>query len=45
MMAGALDGRAVEAVQLSHQDVTGVGYGICYFRPGEKDPGREFLKT
>ena len=45
MMAGALNGRAVEAVKLSHQDVTGVGYGICYFRPGDPDPSREFLKA
>lgn len=32
MMAGALDGLEVEAEQLSHQDVTGVGYGICTYR-------------
>ena len=39
MMAGALDGTAVEARQLSHEDVTGVGYGICIFRPGKKADG------
>jgi AmmeMemoRadiSam system protein A len=33
IMAGALDGMPVEARQLSHEDVTGVGYGICTFRP------------
>ena len=44
IMAGALDGRAVEARQLSHQDVTGVGYGICIFHPGEADEGRHFLE-
>ncbi len=43
MMAGALDGQAVEAEKLSHQDVTGVGYGICAFRPLGPDPGRLFL--
>ncbi len=43
IMAGALDGRAVTAQALSHQDVTGVGYGICAFRPGKEDPQRRFL--
>jgi len=43
IMAGALDGQAVEAVQLSHQDVTGVGYGICIFRPSGEDAERKFL--
>ena len=43
IMAGALDGVAVEAAQLSHEDVTGVGYGICSFRPGERDDARCFL--
>ena len=38
MMAGAFDGLAVEARQLSHQDVTGVGYGICTFCPKGEDP-------
>ena len=35
IMAGALDGKSVKAEQLSHEDVTGVGYGICTFYPGE----------
>ena len=43
MMAGALDGQAVEARQLSHQDVTGVGYGICTFYPKGPDESRRFL--
>ena len=43
IMAGALDGTAVEAERFSHQDVTGVGYGICAFRPGGEDPRRRFL--
>ena len=43
IMAGALDGRAVEARKLSHQDVTGVGYGICTFHPGGEDESRRFL--
>ena len=33
IMAGALDGVQIEAKQLSHEDVTGVGYGICTFYP------------
>lgn len=44
MMAGALDGVSVEAQQLSHEDVTGVGYGVCIFRPGQADPSRRFLE-
>ena len=43
IMAGALDGRAVEATQYSHEDVTGVGYGICSFIPKDEDAGRHFL--
>ena len=43
IMAGALDGVSVTAERLSHEDVTGVGYGICAFRPGEPDEGRRFL--
>jgi len=55
IMAGALDGLDVEARQLSHEDVTGVGYGICTFhilnenaedgadRPAKKEE-RSFLK-
>ena len=34
IMAGALDGISVEAERLSHEDITGVGYGICAFHPG-----------
>ena len=44
IMAGALDGLAVEAKELSHEDVTSVGYGICTFRPGEADEDRKFLE-
>ena len=33
IMAGAFDGQQVRATRLSHQDVTGVGYGICTFYP------------
>ena len=44
IMAGALDGMSVKATQLSHQDVTGVGYGICTFYPTGPDESRCFLK-
>ncbi len=44
IMAGCLDGRAVVAKRLSYQGVTGVGYGVCLFEPGEDDPSRRFLE-
>ena len=37
IMAGAFDGTAVESKVYSHQDVTGVGYGIASFYPKESD--------
>lgn len=43
IMAGALDGVAVRPSRLSHQDVTGVGYGICTFYPEGPDDARRFL--
>ena len=43
IMAGVLDGLAVEARPLSHEDVTGVGYGICAFKPGAASEERKFL--
>ena len=33
IMAGAWDGKRVRATAFSHEDVTGVGYGICSFYP------------
>ena len=45
IMAGAFDGRKVTAEALSHQDVTGVGYGVCIFYPGDDDPDRHFLES
>ena len=44
MMAGALDGLSVETQVLSHEDVTGVGYGVCIFHPGAENPSRRFLE-
>ena len=43
IMAGAFDGMDVTAKKLSHEDVTGVGYGICTFCPGEANEKRRFL--
>ncbi len=43
IMAGALDGLSVKAEKLSHEDVTGVGYGICCFDPAGEDGERHFL--
>ena len=45
IMAGTFDGLNVKATVLSHQDVTGVGYGICTFYPDGADEGRHFLKA
>lgn len=45
IMAGALDGYDVQATKLSHQDVTGVGYGICTFMVGEPNDKRRFLDS
>ncbi|MCR5104699.1 MAG: AmmeMemoRadiSam system protein A [Eubacterium sp.] len=44
IMAGAFDGLNVDANVLSHQDVTGVGYGIVTFYPGTENENRCFLQ-
>ena len=44
IMAGALDGVEVKASVYSHEDVTGVGYGICSFYPGAPSEERKFLE-
>ncbi len=43
IMAGTLDGKAVRAEKLSHEDVTGVGYGVCTFLAGSDDKERMFM--
>ena len=43
IMAGMLDGVSVKSKQYSHQDVTGVGYGICDYYPIGKDNNRCYL--
>ena len=45
IMAGTLDGLDVKATVYSHEDVTGVGYGICSFYPLTENPGRRFLEN
>nr|MCR5451127.1 AmmeMemoRadiSam system protein A [Lachnospiraceae bacterium] len=42
IMAGAFDGINVKATALSHEDITGVGYGICTFYPEGDDENRHF---
>ena len=44
IMAGAFDGLNVKPTFLSHEDITGVGYGICTFYPEEKNKERCFLE-
>ncbi|MBQ6477397.1 MAG: AmmeMemoRadiSam system protein A [Bacilli bacterium] len=43
MMSGALDGVNVQSNFLSHEDITGVGYGVCIFRPLDKNTDRFYL--
>ncbi|NLF80232.1 MAG: AmmeMemoRadiSam system protein A [Clostridia bacterium] len=42
IMAGALDGRAVRSELLSYEGITGVGYAVAAFTPGEADESRRF---
>lgn len=42
IMAGALDGQNVTAKVYSHEDVTGVGYGIASFYPAGTDESRQY---
>jgi AmmeMemoRadiSam system protein A/AmmeMemoRadiSam system protein B len=43
ILAGALDGKAVDAELLSYEGTFGVGYGIASFIPKGEDPERRFL--
>lgn len=43
IMAGAFDRTAVQVTKLTHEDITGVGYGICIYHVTGKDPERDFL--
>lgn len=44
IMAGALDGLAVEPKLLSYEGVTGVGYGVAVFAVTGPDEGRRFAQ-
>ena len=44
IMSGVLDGLNVEVETLSHEDITGVGYGICTYTPKEENSLRRFRK-
>lgn len=44
ILAGAFDGTAVEAEQLSYEGPFGVGYGVCAYRPCGLDGTRNFLE-
>ena len=43
VLAGCLDGLAVEAKQLSYEGPFGVGYGVCTYLAGKPDEHRRFL--
>ncbi len=43
VMAGALDGRSVQASLLSYEGTFGVGYAVATFAPGGADVHRRFL--
>ena len=42
IMAGAFNGRNVEARYLSHEATFGVGYGVVTFKAGKEDINRDF---
>ena len=43
-MAGVFDKTNVESKEYSHEDITGVGYGICSFYPKDKNNDRNFYE-
>ena len=43
IMAGALDKLEVDSKEYSHEDITGVGYGICSYKPMSYNEERGFL--
>jgi AmmeMemoRadiSam system protein A/AmmeMemoRadiSam system protein B len=45
IMAGALDGTAVDSRLLSYEGTFGVGYGVASFLPVGPDPDRQFLSA
>lgn len=43
IMAGAFDNLNVQSKMFSHEDVTGVGYGICSYSPQEENDNRKIV--
>lgn len=43
IMAGVFDGISVQSKFYSHEDITGVGYGICSYYPEYLDNNRKYL--
>ena len=43
IMAGALDELEADIKEYSHEDITGVGYGICSYHRLRKNKNRDFL--
>ena len=43
IMAGALDRCSLDIRTLTHQDITGVGYGFCFYHVKGVDRDRDFL--
>lgn len=44
IMAGALDGQNIRCERMSYEGSFGVGYGICAYEVGGRDPERNFLE-
>lgn len=44
IMAGIFDKTDVDAKEYSHEDITGVGYGICSFYPQKENEERNFYE-
>ena len=42
IMAGVFDKQNVDSKEYSHEDITGVGYGICSFYPQDENEERNF---
>lgn len=42
IMAGTFDKQNVDSKEYSHEDITGVGYGICSFYPQDENEERNF---
>ena len=45
IMAGFLDKLELDTKMLSHEDITGVGYGICTYKPMSYNENRDFLNN